>query len=597
MSITFEREGLHKCYLLRIAEFMINRKIFSLVPELGQSLCKATAFAFGLECLKLIPPYLMKESLDLLLIPDPNINQVLTVISLVLVASFTTTLVEVRYMRFTGHSIFAVETSLLRSAHEKLLSLDLAYHESQPSGKVEHMLTNGAARLKELLWFLQDQFLGAILQIIVTSALLFWANARAALVFMFFIPPTVVLVFRAAKRLQPYRRIYHQTFSDATWTLSQSITHVRTVKDFVQEQTEQRRLTDILGKYQDLANTRIDVESRSILIRDFVIGFGRFSVLFYGVYLVAMGSMTAGTFVLFATLSEKVIASLYRLGRLYSHLGDSMVDVNELCELFATEPKVSDKAGAVAAPAFNGEIRFRDVSFGYTPELPILREIDIVIPERTVCAFVGRSGAGKSTMVKLLLRHYDVTNGAIEIDGRDLRDFTLSSYRQRIAVVSQDVEIFDSTIHDNIAYGQDASRAAVEAAAREAFAYDFVMQLPKGFDTRVGERGIKLSGGQKQRIGIARALIMCPSILIFDEATSALDSESERMIQQALTRISHLQTMIIIAHRLSTIEHADQIIVLDDGRVVEAGSQEELMAQRGVFHAMRRLQALGAIRE
>jgi ATP-binding cassette subfamily B protein len=304
--------------------------------------------------------------------------------------------------------------------------------------------------------------------------------------------------------------------------------------------------------------------------------------------------MTTGSLFLLATLSEKVVASLFRLGRLYSYLGDSIESVERLTDVFAQHPSVVDRPSPEPCMKLDGAIEMDDVGFAYRSGRPVLQDVSLTIPARSVLAIVGRSGAGKTSLIKLLSRHYDVTAGEIRVDGIDIRDYSLADYRRQVAVVSQDIQLFDTSIAHNIAYGRDATLDEIREAARLANADAFVAQLPSGYDTKIGERGVKLSGGQRQRIGIARALLMRPAVLVFDEATSSLDTESERSIQDALGKIARRQTMIIIAHRLSTVESADHIVVLEDGRIAEHGSPAQLAQRDGVFARMRRLQGLDA---
>ncbi|MEZ4753624.1 MAG: ABC transporter ATP-binding protein [Bdellovibrionota bacterium] len=574
------------------------RKIYDLLPQIKGMLFKALAFALTIEALKLVPPYLMKIAIDLLLVPNPILETILITVTGVLAASILTTIIEDKFILLSALNVFNLETGILKKAHNKLLSLGLKYHESNPSGELVHLMNKGASRLAELMWFVQDQFLGAFLQIILTSILLLFVHFEAGLVFIFFLPIVIYLIHRTGKKVQPYREHYHGVFQEAAWEMNQSLLNIRTVKDFVQEKSEHKKYTAMLDRFLKLADIRIRVENRDNRNRDILLGIARFSVLFYVVYLVYIGEITAGTLVLFATLSEKVISSLFRLGRLYSHLGDAMESINQFTELFEEKADIVDSPGAVSCPdKMAGEIVFDNVSFAYLKREEVLSGIDLEIPPRSIVAFVGRSGAGKSTMVKLIGRHYDIDSGSIKIDGIDIRNLKVNEYRRKISVVSQSIEIFDASVADNIAYGTKASLEEIERVAHAAHAHEFIAKMPQAYQTRVGEKGVKLSGGQRQRIGIARALIMNPAVLIFDEATSSLDTESERLIQSALKDIARKQTMIIIAHRLSTIESADMVVVFDEGKIVEIGSQEELISQRGVFAQMKKLQALGAIRE
>ncbi|MEY4577579.1 MAG: hypothetical protein RL701_2282 [Pseudomonadota bacterium] len=572
------------------------RQVFQLVPNLRNTLLRGLAFASAIECCKIVPPYLLKTVIDWLGSKSAPLAQVLAGVAGILVISFITTFIEDRYSAFVVASSFRVETDILRKGHAHLLGLGLAYHEDHPSGDLMQLLNKGSSRLRELLWFTMEQFLGASLQIVFTSIVLLFVHVGCSLAFIAFLPLVLYQVHHSGKKVQPYREQYHNVFRQASWQMNQSLLNVRTVMDYVQEPREIAKLGGILDRYLVLADERNRVDNDAHSLRDWMLSAARFTVLFYAVYLVFRGSMSTGSLFLFATLSEKVVASLFRLDRLYSYLGDSMESAQQLAKVFAARPSIVDRAAAQPCAELDGDIEFREVEFAYQAGRPVLHELSLSIPARSVIAVVGRSGGGKTTLIKLLSRHYDVTQGSIHVDGVDIRDYRVADYRRQVAVVSQDIQLFDNSIASNIAYGRDADLADIRAAAQLANAAEFIEQLPQGYDTRVGERGLKLSGGQRQRIGIARALLMRPAVLVFDEATSSLDTESERSIQEALSRIAGRHTMILIAHRLSTIETADRIIVVEDGRIVETGSPAVLAKQEGIFARMRALQALGDLR-
>lgn len=572
------------------------RQIFGLLPQLKSNLIGAVAFAIVLEVLKLVPPYFLKIAVDLLISPSPQLSEIYLYAGGILVVSLLATMLEQRSIISSANSQFDMETGLLKRAHEKLLTLGLSFHESHPSGSLVHLMNKGAGKLAELMWFVNDQFIGAFIQIILTCIVLVFIHPAAGLLFMAFMPVVLWLTHRTGQRVQPYRIAYHSMFQRANWEMNQSLLNIRTVKDYVQEDRERTEYVDLLEKYRQLGRQRISFESKDIFTREIMLGFTRFAVFFYSVYLVYLQQMTPGSLVLFTTLSEKVVASLYRLGRLYSHLGDAFESIDQFCAVFEAKPDVISKPNALTQFSTNGKIDFENVSFTYGSGSVVLTDINLSIPAKRVVAFVGRSGAGKSTMIKLICRHYDVTSGVIKLDDIDIRNIQVADYRRKIAVVSQDVELFDASVFDNIAYGLAATQEQVEEAARLAHAHDFIQRLPQGYATRVGERGIRLSGGQKQRVGIARALLVEPSVIIFDEATSSLDTESEQLIQQALRGIASRQTMIVIAHRLSTIATADLIVVFDQGKIIETGTYEVLMQKQGFFAHMRQLQTLGLVR-
>jgi ATP-binding cassette subfamily B protein len=306
---------------------------------------------------------------------------------------------------------------------------------------------------------------------------------------------------------------------------------------------------------------------------------------------VADGSMTVGKFVLVNTYLMQLYQPLNMLGFVYREIKQGLTDMEQLFHLLALNQEVADKPGAaaLAAPASGrqGEVVFEELRFGYQPEREILKGLTLRVPAGGSLAIVGPTGAGKSTISRLLFRFYDATSGRILIDGQDIRDITQDSLRAAIGVVPQDTVLFNDTVYYNIAYGNpDAGREAVEAAARAAKIHDFILSLPDGYQTTVGERGLKLSGGEKQRVGIARTLLKNPPILLLDEATSALDTQTERDIQDSLKAMGQGRSVITIAHRLSTIVDADRIIVLEDGHIVEEGRHETLLGQGGRYAAM-----------
>jgi ATP-binding cassette, subfamily B, heavy metal transporter len=366
-----------------------------------------------------------------------------------------------------------------------------------------------------------------------------------------------------------------------------SLLNYETVKAFTNESLERDRLDRTLALYE-----RAAVRSETSLA---ALNFGQAAVIALGVTAIMIlaargvvaGTMTVGDLVLLNTFLLQLYQPLNFLGVVYRQVKQSLTDLESLMGLLDLAPEIGDRADARPLALAGGEVRFDHVAFGYQGNRPILHDLSFTIPAGQTLAVVGSSGAGKSTLVRLLFRFYDVDDGRILIDGQDLRELTQASLRGAIGLVPQDTVLFNETIGANIAYGRPgASRDAIEAAARAAQIHDFIATLPEGYETLVGERGLKLSGGEKQRVAIARMVLKDPPILIFDEATSALDSHTERLIQTALRKISAGRTTLIIAHRLSTVVDADEILVLENGRVIEHGRHHQLLARKGPYARM-----------
>jgi ATP-binding cassette, subfamily B, heavy metal transporter len=383
------------------------------------------------------------------------------------------------------------------------------------------------------------------------------------------------------------RRKMNDSDSDANVKAIDSLLNYETVKYFVAEEREAARYDRAMARYED-ASVRSYV-SLAVLNAGqatiFTIGLaGAMVMCAYGI---KQGTHTVGDFIMINAMMIQLYQPLNFMGMVYREIKQAVIDIENLFSILKREPEIEDKPGALPLDARHGAIRFDNVSFSYDPERAILKGLSFEVPAGKTVAVVGPSGAGKSTISRLLYRFYDVTGGRIEIDGQDIRDVTQVSLRSAIGMVPQDTVLFNDTIRYNIRYGRwEATDAEVEEAARHAQIDNFIRISPKGYETEVGERGLKLSGGEKQRVAIARTILKAPPILLLDEATSALDSHTERDIQDALDKVSKNRTTLVIAHRLSTIVGADEILVLDRGVIVERGTHPQLLAKRGLYASM-----------
>ncbi|MCO8145359.1 ABC transporter ATP-binding protein/permease [Rhodovulum tesquicola] len=466
--------------------------------------------------------------------------------------------------------------------------LSLRYHITRKTGGLSRIIERGVKGVDFLLRFLLFSIGPLVIELALVGVIFYvafdvWYLAVVAVT----IAAYVKFTFAVTEWRLKIRKKMNDQDTDANQKAIDSLLNFETVKYFGAETREAERYDRAMAGYEDAAIKT----SISLAVLNFgqalLITGGLIAVMVMAAMGVQAGKLTVGDFVMVNAYMIQITMPLNFLGTVYREIRQSLVDMAEMFDLLEQPAEVLDKPGAPALAVTGGAVSFRDVRFGYDPDRPILKGVTIEVPAGRKVAIVGPSGAGKSTIGRLLFRFYDVTGGAVLIDGQDLRDVTQDSLHAQIGVVPQDTVLFNDTIYYNIAYGRpEASRAEIEAAARAAQIHDFVAGLPKGYETMVGERGLKLSGGEKQRVGIARTLLKNPPILLLDEATSALDSETEADIQTQLKAMGEGRTVIAIAHRLSTIVDADEIVVLEDGQVVERGSHEALIARAGRYAAM-----------
>lgn len=492
---------------------------------------------------------------------------------------------------FVNVQQYSVRTSARRT-FEHLHRLSIRFHIGRQTGTVLRSVERGTEAVSYVLSFLLFNIAPTLFELLLTSIILFssyspwYAIIIIAVIVVYVIWTLVVTEWRTK-----IRRETNDANNLTTNRAVDSLLNFETVKYFSNEEHESRRYDDALQQYQKASQKSQFTLSLLNFGQSLIIAIGLAGVMTLAAWQATKGKVTIGDFVMINTYLLQLYTPLNWLGTSYRMIKTSLVDLENMYELLEEEPEVKDAPDATVLKVPEGNVSFKNVYFGYDPTNPVLNDISFNIAAGTTTAIVGASGQGKSTIARLLFRFYDPVAGSISVDGQDLFDVTQASLRRQIGVVPQDCVLFNDTIEYNILYGKpSASHEEVVSAAKLAKIHDFIIGLPDGYDTKVGERGLRLSGGEKQRVGIARAILKSPALMIYDEATSALDTKVEREIQASLRQISLGRTTLTIAHRLSTIQHAEQILVLVGGRIAERGSHSELMALKGEYYSLSKAQ-------
>ncbi|MDY3973672.1 lipid A export permease/ATP-binding protein MsbA [uncultured Veillonella sp.] len=556
----------------------------------------AGRMVFGLICMiiaaaaYLVVPWLIKNVVDEVLQAKDlaTLNLVVIAILVVFLIRGFATYGQTYTMSYIGQRVII---DIRQALFKHLQRLDQAYFDRRKTGQIMSNLTNDVSALQAAI---VDNLISLITEgvtligSLISMILIDW---KLTLVTLIIVPVVLGLVNVFGKKLRLAGHEVQGRIADITALLQEVISSIRIVRSFARESYEIRQFEHENQRNFSAAMKATKLSSLLSPLVEFSAAIAVTVILWYGGYNVVTGVISAGSLIAFLIYAINLSNPVKRLSQVYSNIQKSMAAGDRVFEILDTEPEVKEKADAKDLPELKGDVEFDNVSFSYDGEKNALDSLNLHVPAGRIIAVVGPSGAGKTTIANLLPRFYDVSEGALRIDGIDVRDVTFKSLREQIGLVPQETMLFNTSIKENILYGRlDGTDEEVYAAAKAANALEFIEKMPDGIDTIVGERGSSLSGGQRQRIAIARAILKDPKILILDEATSALDTESEKLVQEALERLMKNRTAFVIAHRLSTIKNADLIIVMKQGRVVESGTHEDLLAQDGLYKSLYSIQ-------
>ena len=597
----------------------LTRLLRYLVPYLlqlaiGSFMLGAVGLLFAFRLLLLRPmldrvlnPASGSGSMQLLRIPGTNyvlylqtlvparIHSVWSIVAFALVlSSLLKAICDYGGTYLVNHAGYGMITSLRNDLYESVLKRSTAFFQRHSTGTLISTIVNDIERVQFAMSSVLPEFLEQFFTFVFTACAVVALGGKLAWVLVVFVPFILISARRIGLRVRRTTRYGQDQLADVQNVLQETITGNRIVKAFSMERWEIARFHNAARRLFKANMRAVAAAAVSSPLMDLFGAVAVASLLAFGRDQVKTGNMSLGVFGTFIGLVFSLYNPVRKFAMFYNNFQQALGASSELFRFMDSRDEVQEKPGASVLPPFSRNIRFNDVSFSYESEgvrREVLHHIDLEVKAGEILALVGSSGAGKSTLVSLVPRFFDVSNGAILIDGHDIRDLTLASLRSQIGVVTQETVLFNDTLRNNIAYGQPTvSQKEVEAAARAALAHDFIMALPAGYETVIGEKGVRLSGGERQRIAIARALLKNAPILILDEATSALDSESEALVQSALQNLMTGRTTIVIAHRLSTVRRADRIVVVENGTIGDCGTHEELMKKLGTYRKLYDLQ-------
>jgi ATP-binding cassette subfamily B protein len=486
--------------------------------------------------------------------------------------------------RWIEKSSQSVAYDLRNKLYDKLSSLSFSYHDRTEAGQLLARAMQDVERLRYLNGRATMRLVESAVTLIVTAGVLLWMNTRLAALSMLTIPVLAVQAYFYSKTLRPMWYEMRDRISDMTSWVEQNLRGARIVKGFAQERKEIARFEKQNDDWFDLAQRAARIRAINNPLIFLIANISTIFIIWYGGRLVIRDLLTLGELVAFTSYMSQVIHPVRTIGRIVPFLSQAIASGERIFEILDAESEVKEAPDAEELPTLQGHVRFKNVSFAYFGRHKVLKDVSLEAKPGEIIALLGTTGSGKSTIINLIPRFYDVTKGRVTVDGYDVREVTLNSLRDQIGIVLQETTLFAATVGQNIAFGDpEANQEEIVAAAKAAQAHEFISAMPDGYETLVGERGSTLSGGQKQRVAIARALLKNPRILILDDATSSVDTETERLIQKALANLMKGRTSFVIAQRLSTVRMADQILVLDQGKIVARGTHETLLERSGLY--------------